>query len=88
MSRTPYRARPARTPYKSKPTRTPYQSKSHGGKRKNAKSGINSLRELLLGANKVLGDVNALNKGTVVDRVVRRIGGKIAGSGLGNLDKK
>lgn len=68
--------------------RTPYQSKTHKGKRKNAKSGINSLRELLLGANKVLGDVNALNKGTVVDRVVRRIGGKIAGSGLGNLDKK
>jgi hypothetical protein len=86
--RTPYRAKTGRKPYKAKPMRTPYQSKTHKGKRKNAKSGINSLRELLLGANKVLGDVNALNKGTVVDRVVRRIGGKIAGSGLGNLDKK
>lgn len=84
MSR--YRAK-TRQPYKAK-GRTPYVSKSIKGKRKNAKSPINSVRELLLGANKILGDVNALNKGTVMDRVIRRVGGKVAGTGLGGLDKK
>lgn len=52
-------------------------------KRKNAKSTINQMSGFLLGANKVLRDINAINKGTVGDRLVRRATGKVASKGLG-----
>lgn len=52
-------------------------------RRKNAKSTINKMSGFLLGANKVLRDINAVNKGTVGDRLVRRATGKVASKGLG-----
>lgn len=86
--RTQYKSKTARKPYVSKTKRTKYKSKSYGGERSNAKSFINKMRDLLLGANKVLGDINAVHKGTITDRIIRRVGGKAAGKGLGILDKK
>lgn len=85
----PYKSKTAAKPYKSKTSANPYRSKSRGGAggRKNAKSTINKLSSLLLGTNKMLRDVNALQKGTIADRVIRRVGGKVAGLGLGKLDK-
>ena len=53
-------------------------------KRKNAKSGINKMRTFLLTTNKLLGDVNAVHKGTIGNRVVRRLAGKEASKGLGS----
>lgn len=55
-------------------------------KRKNAKSTINKISGFLLGTNKLLRDINAVNKGTdaIVDRVVRRAAGKYASRGLGS----
>lgn len=81
----PYKSKTMPKAYKSKTAPQPYRSKSYKGKRKNAKSTINKLSSFLLGTNKVLRDANALQKGTIVDRVVRRVGGKIAGKGLGKL---
>lgn len=51
--------------------------------RKNAKSSLNKLSGFLLATNKVVRDVNALHKGTVGDRIVRRTTGKLASKGLG-----
>jgi hypothetical protein len=45
----------------------------------------NAISGFLLGANKAVRDINALNKGSIVDRVVRRGAGKAAGRGLGSL---
>jgi uncharacterized protein Yka (UPF0111/DUF47 family) len=50
--------------------------------RKNAKSGINKLSDVLYSANKLLRDVNALEKGKVIDRIERRVLGKLASKGL------
>lgn len=44
----------------------------------------NKISGFLLGANKAVRDINALNKGTIVDRVVRRATGKVASKGLGS----
>ena len=53
-------------------------------KRKNAKSTINKMSGVLLGLNKILRDLNALNKGTIWDRLIRRVAGKYASMGLGS----
>lgn len=53
-------------------------------KKRKGKSKINQMSGFLLAANKILRDVNAVQKGTVVDRVVRRQTGKIASKGLGS----
>ena len=55
-----------------------------GRKRKNAKSTANTISEFLLGANKIVRDLNALEKGHVVSRIERRITGKTAGKALGS----
>jgi hypothetical protein len=53
-------------------------------KRKNAKSGFNTARGLMYSASKLLGDAQAVSSGKIIDRVERRITGKIAGSALGS----
>jgi len=53
-------------------------------KRKNAKSTANQISSLLLGANKIVRDLNALDKGTVASRIERRLTGKVAGGALGS----
>ena len=53
-------------------------------KRKNAKSEINQWSEMLLGANKILRDINAVKKGTIAGRIERRLLGKAASKGLGS----
>ena len=65
--------------------RSSSRSATQGGRtksRKNAKSTINKMSGFLLGANKVLRDVNAVHKGTIADRIVRRMTGKVASQGL------
>jgi hypothetical protein len=52
-------------------------------KRKNAKSTANQISSFLLGVNKVVRDLNALDKGTVGARIERRLTGKAAGQALG-----
>ena len=54
--------------------------------RKNAKSTVNKVSGFLLGANKILRDYNALQKGgtAIADRIVRRATGKVASKGLGS----
>lgn len=56
------------------------------GQRKNAKSSINKIRDILYSTNKVLGDAQALSTGKVADRLERRftgnIGARILGSNL------
>ncbi len=49
------------------------------------KSAISQTRGLLYGLAKLLGDVSAVQKGTVGKRVARRIAGKAAGGLLGKL---
>lgn len=56
-------------------------------KRKNAKSELNKISDFLLSTNKIVRDVNAINKGKIVDRLVRRATGKQASKGLGALSK-
>lgn len=48
---------------------------------------INKMRKALYGAAKFLGDVNAVKKGKVGERVARRAAGKAAGKLLGKLFK-
>jgi len=72
-------SRKPRPSYKRKPR------PSASRKRKNAKSAANKLSSLLLGANKIVRDVNAVNKGNIADRLIRRAGGKGAGKALGGL---
>jgi|TARA_B110000977_G_C11088670_1_gene495850 hypothetical protein len=45
------------------------------------------IRKLLYGTAKVLGDVNAVQKGKVGQRLVNRIMGKITGRFLGKFNK-
>jgi hypothetical protein len=52
--------------------------------RKNAKSSLNKLSGFLLATNKIVRDINAVKKGTIADRVVRRTTGKVASKGLGS----
>lgn len=53
-------------------------------KRKNAKSAVNMVRDLLYSTNKVLGDVQAVSTGKVAGRIERRLTGKVAAQGLGS----
>jgi len=46
---------------------------------------INKTRGFLYQLNKLLGDVNAVKRGTVGKRVGRRLAGKATGRGLGKL---
>lgn len=48
---------------------------------------INKSRGLLYLLAKLLGDINAVNKGKVARRVGRRVAGKVTGRGLGKLFK-
>ncbi|UQD52675.1 hypothetical protein C0971_12025 [Bacillus methanolicus] len=48
---------------------------------------INQFRKFLYTLAKFLGDVNAIQKGTIGKRIVRRIAGKITGRLLGKLFK-
>ena len=63
--------------------RNVYRSKSRKT-RKNAKSTANKLSELLLGANKLVRDVNAVQKGNIAGRLERRLLGREASKGLGS----
>jgi hypothetical protein len=45
----------------------------------------NTYRSLLYKLARILGDVNAVKKGTVGRRVARRAAGKLTGRGLGKL---
>jgi len=51
------------------------------------KDPISQTREILYGVAKLLGDVNAVRKGTVGKRIVRRAAGKSTGRLLGKLFK-
>jgi len=48
---------------------------------------MNSFRSFLYWLGKLLGDINAVNKGRVGRRIGRRIAGKATGRGLGKLFK-
>ena len=44
-----------------------------------------SLRSLLYASARLLGDVNAIRRGTVLKRIARRAAGKVTGRALGRL---
>ncbi len=46
---------------------------------------INTIRSVLYGVAKVLGDANAVEKGKVGRRILRRLAGKMTGRLLGKL---
>ncbi len=48
---------------------------------------MNSIRSLLYSLAKLLGDINAVQKGKVGRRIGRRLAGKAAGRGLRSLFK-
>lgn len=48
---------------------------------------INKFRKFLYGSAKLLGDVNAVQRGTIGKRVARRAAGKATGKLLGKLFK-
>lgn len=48
---------------------------------------IGKIRSALYFAAKILGDVNAVKRGTVGKRIMRRAAGKVTGRGLGKLFK-
>lgn len=75
MAKRTYRAKPINRTYRGAPPR---------GKRKNAKSSISKISDVLYSVNKTLRDVNAIEKGKVVDRLERRVLGKAASRGLGS----
>lgn len=50
-------------------------------------SSINKARGWLYKSGKILGDVNAIEKGKVPQRIGRRIVGKLIGRGLGKIFK-
>jgi len=52
---------------------------------KKGKSWANKISEFLLGTNKFVRDINALQKGSIADRIGRRIAGKGAGSFIGKI---
>lgn len=49
------------------------------------KSTANEISSFLLATNKLVRDVNAVSKGTIFDRVLRRVAGKQAGKGIGGI---
>ncbi|TYO97035.1 hypothetical protein [Desulfallas thermosapovorans] len=51
------------------------------------KDPISQTRGILYGAAKLLGDVNAVRKGTIGKRIARRAAGKATGRLLGKLFK-
>lgn len=59
-----------------------YKSTLH--KRKNAKSDIVKASDFLYGLNKILRDINAVEKGKIGSRIERRVLGKVAAKGLGS----
>lgn len=48
---------------------------------------INAIRSILYWLAKLLGDVNAVQKGKVKRRIARRVAGKVTGRGLRKLFK-
>lgn len=48
---------------------------------------MKDLRSMLYLIAKIMGDINAINKGTVDKRIGRRIVGHAAGKGIGKLFK-
>lgn len=48
---------------------------------------MNKVRSVLYTVAKILGDINAVNKGRVGRRIGRRVAGRITGKGLGKLFK-
>lgn len=48
---------------------------------------INKIRSLLYFVAKILGDINAVKRGKVGQRVARRVAGKITGRALGKFFK-
>lgn len=48
---------------------------------------INKVRSGLYTGGKVLGDVNAVQKGKILQRIARRLAGKLIGRGLGRIFK-
>lgn len=43
------------------------------------------MRNLLYALARLLGDINAIRRGTVGKRIARRVVGRIAGKGIGRL---
>lgn len=81
-----------RKPTTSRNKRTSTTNYKSGNKAPSFKRGArkgpslaNKASAFLLGANKAIRDMNALSKGTIVDRAVRRGAGKMAGRGIGSL---
>lgn len=48
---------------------------------------INKIRSILYGTAKILGDINAVKKGKIGKRIIRRVAGKGTGKLLGKLFK-
>ncbi|MCM3160977.1 hypothetical protein [Metabacillus litoralis] len=48
---------------------------------------INKIRSILYTVAKILGDVNAVKKGTVGKRIARRAAGKVTGRVMGKIFK-
>jgi len=57
-------------------------------KKGNIKMNISKTRSLLYGLAKLLGDINAVQKGKVGQRIVRRQEGKFASRGMSKANKK
>lgn len=76
---------------KSKPRKykhsTPARKYKHTSGRK-GKSWANKISGFLLDTNKFVRDINALQKGSIGDRVLRRVLGKGAGQGIGKITGK
>lgn len=49
---------------------------------------INKIRSLLYFISRILGDVNAVQKGKIGERLVRRASGKLTGKLLGTFTRK
>lgn len=49
------------------------------------KSTANELSSFLLGTNKIVRDINAVQKGTLFDRITRRVAGKFSSHGIGKI---
>lgn len=49
---------------------------------------ISKIRSFLYGLAKILGDVNAIRRGKIKERIARRIVGKATGRGMGKLFRK
>lgn len=65
----------------------PVREKIRGDIMARKKDPISQTRGVLYGAAKLLGDVNAVRKGTIGKRIARRAAGKATGRLLGKLFK-